>query len=197
MPYVNPVTLRGEHVVVEPLSESHLDGLKAAAADGELWNLWYTSVPEPENAMSNIQFRLNERASGRMMPFVVRRAIDNAIVGATTFCNIKPMPRRLEIGYTWYAKSAQRTAINTETKFLLLSHAFESLQCIAVELRTHHANVASRAAIEKLGAKYDGTLRNHGVDRRGGIRDTVVYSVIATEWPGVKARLRERLKQSC
>ncbi len=192
-PYVTPVTLVGEHVIVEPLQPAHLDGLQRAAADGELWKLWYTSVPEPDNAEANIKFRLDEHEKGTMMPFIVRRVMDDEIVGATTFSNICITPRRLEIGYTWYRQSAQRTAINTETKLLLLSHAFETLQCIAVEFRTHHANTASQQAIARLGAHRDGVLRSHGVDRRGGVRDTVVYSIIADEWPAAKIRLQTKL----
>jgi N-acetyltransferase len=202
MAFVEPITLQGKHAILEPLTEMHLDELKAAAADGELWNLWYTSVPTPDEAAANIAFRLGERTRETMMPFVVRRVTDNRVVGATTFCNIAAAniaatTRRVEIGYTWYAQSAQRTAINTEVKLMMLQHAFEKLNCMAVEFRTHHKNFKSRAAIERLGAKLDGVLRSHGIDRQGGIRDTYVYSIIAAEWVEVKNRLQEKLNHTC
>jgi N-acetyltransferase len=197
MAFVEPITLHGKHAILEPLAETHLDALKAAAADGELWNLWFTSVPTPDEAATNIAFRLGERARGTMMPFVVRQSEDKRVVGATTFCNIAASTRRAEIGYTWYAQSAQRTAINTEVKLMMLQHAFETLDCMAVEFRTHHKNLKSRAAIERLGAKLDGVLRSHGIDRQGGIRDTYVYSIIASEWVEVKNRLQERLARTC
>jgi len=197
MAFVNPLTLHGKHAILEPLADSHLHALQAAAADGELWNLWFTSVPTPDEAAANIAFRLGERERGTMMPFVVRRVADNRIVGATTFCNIAGATRRVEIGHTWVAQSVQRTAMNTEVKLMMLQHAFETLNCMAVEFRTHHKNLASRAAIERLGAKLDGVLRSHGIDRQGGIRDTYVYSIIAAEWPNVKTRLQERLSHPC
>jgi N-acetyltransferase len=197
MAFVEPITLHGKHAILEPLAEAHLDELQAAAADGALWNLWFTSVPTFEEAAANIAFRLGERERGTMMPFVVRRVADNRIVGATTFCNIAAATRRVEIGYTWYSQSAQRTAINTEVKLMMLKHAFETLDCMAVEFGTHHMNVKSRAAIERLGAKLDGVLRSHGIDRQGGIRDTYVYSIIAAEWVDVKIRLQEKLNRPC
>ncbi len=197
MDFVNPITLHGNSAILEPLADSHLHALQDAAADGELWNLWFTSVPTPHEAKANIAFRLGERERGTMMPFVIRRVADNHVVGATTFCNIAASSRRVEIGYTWYSQSVQRTAINTEVKLMMLQHAFETLDCMAVEFRTHHKNLASRAAIERLGAKLDGVLRSHGIDRQGGIRDTYVYSIIAAEWPDVKAKLQERLARPC
>jgi N-acetyltransferase len=197
MPFVEPIILRGKHAILEPLAESHLPALQAAAADGELWNLWFTVVPTFEEAAANIAFRLGERERGTMMPFVVRRVADNRIVGATTFCNIVEATRRVEIGATWYAQSVQRTAMNTEVKLMMLQHAFESLNCMAVEFRTHHKNLKSRAAIERLGAKLDGVLRSHGIDRRGGIRDTYAYSIIAAEWVDVKNCLQEKLNRPC
>ena len=197
MAFVEPIALRGKHAILEPLVEAHLAELKSAAADGELWNLWFTSVPTPTEAAANIAFRLGERERGTMMPFVVRRVADNRIVGATTFCNIAAATRRVEIGYTWYSQSAQRTAINTEVKLMMLKHAFETLDCMAVEFRTHHKNLKSRAAIERLGAKLDGVLRSHGIDRQGDIRDTYVYSIIAAEWLEVKNRLQEKLNRPC
>jgi RimJ/RimL family protein N-acetyltransferase len=193
MSFVEPIVLQGKHVVIEPLEESHLGGLQAACADGELWKLWYTSVPEPEQMAENIQFRLDQRRNGSMMPFVVRRIEDNRVVGATTYCNIQSAHRRLEIGYTWYANSAQRTAVNTEVKYLLLTHAFEALDCIAVEFRTHWMNHQSRTAIERLGAKLDGVLRAHQIGREGELRDTCVYSIVAMEWPAVRAHLQHTL----
>jgi N-acetyltransferase len=197
MAFIEPIILRGQHAILEPLAESHLGSLQAAAADGELWNLWFTSVPTPDEAAANIAFRLGERERGTMMPFVVRRVADNRIVGATTFCNIVEATRRVEIGYTWYAQSVQRTSINTEVKLMMLQHAFETLNCMAVEFRTHHKNLVSRAAIERLGAKLDGVLRSHGIDRQGGIRDTYVYSIIAAEWVELKNRLQEKLNRIC
>ena len=197
MAFVNPLTLHGKHAILEPLADSHLHALQAAAADGELWNLLFTSVPTPDEAAANIAFRLGERERGTMMPFVVRRVADNRIVGATTFCNIAALNRRVEIGHTWVAQSVQRTAINTEVKLMMLQHAFETLDCMAVEFRTHHKNLVSRAAIERLEAKLDGVLRSHGIDRQGGIRDTYVYSIIAAEWPNVKTRLKEKLNRPC
>jgi N-acetyltransferase len=193
--FVEPVTLRGAHVSLEPLSREHADALNAAAADGELWKLWFTSVPEPEKMAADIEMRLGLRNAGTMMPFVVRRLADDQIVGATTYCNIEGAHRRLEIGYTWYAKSAQRSAVNSECKLFMLSHAFETLNCVAVEFRTHWMNADSRRAIERLGAKLDGVLRAHRIGRLGEQRDTCVYSIITAEWPTVKAHLQHRLAQ--
>jgi RimJ/RimL family protein N-acetyltransferase len=195
--WLDPIALRGQHAWLEPLAQVHLDALNAAAADGELWNLWYTSVPNPEGAAADLAFRVGERERGTMMPFVVRRAGDDQVIGATTFCNIDSSRRRLEIGYTWYAQSAQRTAINTEVKLMMLTHAFENLQVLAVEFRTHHMNLKSRAAIERLGAKLDGILRSHGIDRRGELRNSYVYSIIAAEWLAVKRGLEQRLLRQC
>ena len=193
MAFVEPVTLKGRHVSVEPLATTHLADLQSACTDGELWKLWYTSVPEPAKMAENIAFRLDLRAKGNMMPFVVRRLSDDRIVGATTYCNIVAEHRRLEIGYTWYAQSAQRTPVNTDVKLLMLTHAFESLQCIAVEFCTHWMNQQSRAAIERLGAKLDGVLRSHKIGRMGELRDTCVYSIVAAEWPAVKQHLQHCL----
>ena len=191
--FVEPVILEGRHARLEPLALEHENLLNEAAADGELWKLWYTSVPTPENAAADMAMRLGARDAGTMMPFVVRRVSDNAVVGATTFSSIEAPHRRMEIGYTWYAKSAQRTAINTEVKLLMLTHAFETLQCRAMEFRTHWMNHDSRAAIERLGAKLDGVLRSHRIGREGEDRDTCVYSIIASEWPSVRAHLQHKL----
>lgn len=192
MAFIEPITLKGQHVVLDPLMASHLAGLQTASADGELWKLWYTSVPEPEKMAENIAFRLGLREKGSMMPFVVKRVEDGRIIGSTTFCNIVADQRRVEIGYTWYAKSVQRSAVNSEAKLLMLTHAFETVQCVAVEFRTHWMNHQSRAAIERLGAKLDGVMRGH-IGRHGELRDTCVYSILVTEWPTVKLHLQHCL----
>lgn len=188
--FIEPITLRGRHAALEPLEASHLDGIRAAAADGELWRLWYTSVPDPEKTKDWLAVALGMRDAQGAMPFAVRDNRDDAIVGSTRYFNVDPVNRRLEIGHTWYARRAQRTAINTECKLMLLTHAFETLGCIAVEFRTHWFNHASRKAIERLGAKQDGVLRNHQLLPDGSRRDTVVFSIIDGEWPAVKRHLR-------
>jgi len=187
--FVEPVTLAGAHATLLPLERSHEQALRSAAADGELWKLWYTSVPAPEATAEWIGAALEMRERQGAMPFVVRANMDGGIVGSTRYFNVDAANRRLEIGHTWYAKRAQRSAVNTECKLLLLTHAFEALQCIAVEFRTHFFNFASRAAIARLGAKQDGILRNHQVMPDGTRRDTVVFSVIESEWPSVKRNL--------
>ncbi len=184
------ITLRGNLVSVAPLTLEHHDALVDVVRDGELWKLWYTKIPAPEGIRADIERRLGLRERGSMLPFVI---IDNArdkIVGATSYMNIDAENQRVEIGSTWYAQNAQRTGLNTECKFLLLRHAFEELDCIAVEFRTHFFNRQSRAAIERLGAKLDGILRSHWRLANGALRDTCVYSIIATEWPTVKAHLQ-------
>lgn len=191
--FIEPITLVGKYARLEPLSEDHLTDLQTASADGELWKLWYTGVPQPVDMAANIEFRLAQREKGAMMPFVVRRLPDNKIVGCTTFANINAEHRRVEIGYTWYAKSAQRTPINTEIKLMMLAYAFEEKKCIAVEFYTHWFNHQSRAAIERLGAKLDGVLRNHRIGADGEFRDTCAYSIISNEWPAVKVHLRHLL----
>jgi RimJ/RimL family protein N-acetyltransferase len=195
MDFLTPVTLTGHHVSLEPLTTAHHEPLVAAARDGELWKLWYTSVPSPEAMQSDIEFRLRSHSQGSMVPFVVRRRNDDRLVGATTYCRIEPAHRRLEIGYTWYARSAQRSAVNSECKLLLLRHAFETLGCNAVEFRTHYLNQQSRAAIERLGAKLDGILRSHQIMPDGSLRDTCVYSILCHEWPTVRNNLRFKLMQ--
>ena len=189
---VEPVGLTGDVVVLEPLRPGHSDELAAAVSDGRLWELWYTSVPSPEGMRAEIDRRLAEQAAGRMLPFTVRR-VGGPAVGMTTYMNIELDVPRLEIGSTWTAASVQRTAVNPESKLLLLGHAFEALGCLAVEFRTHWHNRQSRAAIERLGAKQDGVLRSHRRMPDGSLRDTVVYSVTAAEWPAVRAGLRARL----
>jgi len=193
MTFLRPITLTGNIVTLEPLSVDHLNGLIAAAQDGELWNLWYTSVPRPENMGADIDRRLGLQAAGSMLPFTARRTADGRIIGMTTFLNADAVNRRVEIGSTWNASSAQRTGTNAESKLLLLSHAFETLDCIAVEFRTHWMNHQSRAAISRLGAKQDGVLRSHVRSSDGTLRDTVVFSIIAVEWPAVRSELRRRL----
>jgi len=192
MPWLEPVTLRGEHARLEPLSAAHREGLVEAVRDGELWKLWYTSVPRPENMQKEIDRRLSLQTAGTMLPFTVFDA-EGAIAGMTTYMNVDAANRRVEIGSTWYAKRVQRTPLNTQCKLLLLTHAFETLDCIAVEFRTHFFNHQSRRAIERLGAKQDGILRSHQIAPNGTLRDTVVFSIIASEWPTVKAHLNYQL----
>ena len=193
MPFAEPVTLRGQYVTLEPLSAGHHDGLVAAVEDGELWNLWYTSVPRPDGMAAEIERRLRLQEQGSMLPFTSRDAVSGRIIGMTTYMNIDAANKRLEIGSTWNAAGAQRTGTNTESKLLLLTHAFETLDCIAVEFRTHWMNQQSRVAIARLGAKQDGILRNHQRLADGSLRDTVVFSVIASEWPMVRTGLQSRL----
>jgi RimJ/RimL family protein N-acetyltransferase len=188
--FVSPVTLKGAHATLEPLAREHEDALRRVAADGELWRLWYTSVPAPEKTAAYIDTALDMRENLGAMPFVVRANATGEIVGCTRYFHVDAPNRRLEIGYTWYAKRFQRTAINTECKVLLLTHAFETLKCIAVEFRTHWFNHASREAIARLGAKQDGVLRNHQISPDGSYRDTVVFSIIESEWPAVKRHLQ-------
>ena len=187
------VSLTGESVTLEPLCQEHHEGLVEAAHDGDLWDLWYTSVPRPEGMRAEIDRRVGLQEAGTMLPFTARRNDTGRIVGMTTYMNLDAASRRVEIGSTWIAKSAQRTAINTESKLLLLTHAFIDLECIAVEFRTHWMNLQSRVAIARLGAKEDGVLRSHSVMADGSLRDTVVFSIIQSEWPGVRNELRRRL----
>jgi RimJ/RimL family protein N-acetyltransferase len=189
MPFLSPVPLRNDIVTLEPLAFEHHDELVAAAGDGRLWELWYTSVPTPDGMRTEIERRLRLLAEQRMLPFTVRRNDTGAVCGMTTFMNADAGNRRVEIGSTWTAASAQRTGINTASKLLLLTHAFEALGCIAVEFRTHWMNHQSRAAIARLGAKQDGVLRNHQRMPDGSLRDTVVFSIIESEWPAVRNHL--------
>lgn len=186
-------TLSGDHVILEPLSTAHREGVEAAASEPGLERLWYTSVPTPDQVGAEIDRRLVLRDAGSMNPWVQRRAADGRIVGMTTFCNIDQPNRHVEIGHTWIAPSAQRTGLNTEAKLLLLGHAFAACDAIAVEFRTHWHNRQSRAAIARLGAKQDGVLRNHSINANGSLRDTVVFSILPTEWPAVRAGLEARL----
>jgi RimJ/RimL family protein N-acetyltransferase len=190
---LEPVTLVGDVVTLEPLRREHAGALATAAADGRLWELWYTSVPTREGMTADVEAKLILRDAGAMLPFTVRRNDTGAVVGMTTYCNVDAETPRLEIGYTWTAASAQRTGVNTESKLLLLGHAFEVLGCLAVEFRTHWHNTQSRTAIAALGAKQDGVLRNHRRQPDGSLRDTVVFSITDAEWPAVRNRLRHRL----
>ena len=191
--WIEPVTLSGSNILLEPLSLQHLEGIVSAVKDGELWKLWFTSVPSPEKAEEYVKTALDLRENAGWMPFVVRERSTNKIIGSTRYCNVDEVNQRLEIGYTWYSESYQRTAVNTEAKYLLLTHAFEKLDAIAVELRTHWHNHKSRAAIARLGAKQDGVLRNHQKSADGVYRDTVVFSIINLEWPAVKQSLMYKL----
>ena len=192
MPWLEPITLSGPHARLEPLSHAHHDDLVTAVKDGELWRHWYTSIPAPEKMTAEIDRRLALQAAGSMLPFTVRDA-DGQVAGMTTYMNVDAANRRVEIGSTWYAKRVQRTPLNTQCKLLLLQHAFETLDCIAVEFRTHFFNHQSRRAIERLGVKQDGILRSHQIAPNGTLRDTVVFSIIAAEWPTVKAHLNYQL----
>jgi RimJ/RimL family protein N-acetyltransferase len=197
-----PITLVGLHVRLEPLAMRHHDDLAEAVCDGELWNHWTTHIPTPEGMAAEIERRLHLQAQSSMRPFAVipqKSDLAGRAVGMTTYMHIDTPNRRLEIGSTWYRQAVQRTAINTECKQLLLGHAFETLQCIAVEFRTHFFNHQSRRGIERLGAKLDGVLRNHQINPHsqagGALRDTCVYSIIASEWPNVKAHLDHQLNK--
>jgi RimJ/RimL family protein N-acetyltransferase len=182
-----------------PLGTAHHDDLVEAVRDGELWRMWYTAIPTPQGVAAEITRRLGLQDQGSMLPFAVIENASGKAVGLTTYMNIDNGNRRVEIGSTWYRRRVQRTALNTECKLLLLQHAFEQLQCIAVEFRTHFFNQQSRAGIERLGAKLDGVLRSHQVnphpDAKGSLRDTCVYSVIAPEWPMVRAHLSYQLSK--
>jgi len=195
MAFAESVSLHGHHVSLVPLAHSHHDDLVEAVKDGELWTLWYTSVPPPDRVRAEIDRRLELQTQGSMLPFAVIENSTRTAVGMTTFMHIDAVNRRVEIGSTWYRKRVQRSALNTECKLLLLTHAFEQLSCIAVEFRTHFFNQQSRAAIERLGAKLDGVLRQHQILSNGSLRDTCVYSVLNREWPTVKAHLTHRLKR--
>jgi len=193
MAFLEPVTLEGRHATLVPLSPDYHDDLVEAVKDGALWRLWYTFIPPPEGMRAEIERRLMLQSAGSMLPFAVIDRATGKAVGMTTYMNVDATNRRVEIGSTWYRASTQRTPINTECKLLLLTHAFEQLACIAVEFRTHVMNAQSRRAIERLGAKLDGILRNHMTMPNGTLRDTAVYSITAGEWPMVKAHLTWQL----
>jgi RimJ/RimL family protein N-acetyltransferase len=187
--WMQPVVLENDAVRLIPLERGHAGALGEAVSDGRLSELWYTTIPQPRDMEKEIERRLDLQRRGTMLPFTVVEPRTGRIVGQTTFMNIDAQNRRVEIGSTWYAASAQRTAINTAAKLLLLTHAFDTMSCIAVEFRTSWFNRESRRAIERLGAKLDGVLRHHAFHRNGTLRDTVVYSIIAPEWPSVRANL--------
>jgi RimJ/RimL family protein N-acetyltransferase len=189
------IVLEGHGVRLEPLSHTHVDGLLAAASDGRLWDLWYTSVPEPGRVEAYIAEALAGQAAGHMLPWAVRELGSGDIVGTTRYHDIVASIDRVEIGYTWYAARWQRTHLNTACKMLLLGHAFETLGCAVVGLRTDNFNVRSQRAIEALGAKRDGVIRHHQARRDGSARDSVMYSILAHEWPDVRRHLRLRLQR--
>jgi N-acetyltransferase len=188
-----PITLSGQYVTLEPLSHDHHDGLVEAVRDGELWNLWYTSVPEPAGMAAEIGRRLDLQDKGSMLPFATRLNASGKLIGMTTYMNIDAATPRVEIGSTWNAASAHGSGSNPDSKLLLLRHAFETLGCPAVEFRTHWLNQQSREAIARLGAKQDGVLRNHSRTADGVLRDTVVFSILEHEWPAVRNGLEFRL----
>ncbi|MGA8850093.1 MAG: GNAT family protein [Aeromicrobium sp.] len=194
MDFLSPVTLTGARVSLSPMNIEDIDGLAAASADGDLASLHYTQVPAPPDMGDWVEQCLARQRTGTFMPFVARRLDTGAIIGMTAFLNVTPEDRRLEIGNTWNAASAQRSGTNTESKLLLLGHAFETLDCIAVEFRTHWLNQQSRRAIERLGAKHDGVLRNHRRMPDGSLRDTAVYSILPHEWPAVRRELQRQLQ---
>ena len=194
-PWPPTFAVTGGHVSIVELSLAHEQDLVEAAADGELHRLWYTTVPAPEGVRVEIERRLALRQSGSMLPFSIIDKASGKAIGMTTYMNIDAGNRRLEIGSTWYRQSVQRSPVNTECKLLLLQHAFEQLDCIAVEFRTHFINTQSRRAIERLGAKLDGIIRSHMIMDNGTIRDSAVYSIIQPEWPTVKANLLWQLEK--
>ena len=194
MALCSPVTLTGQHARLVPLSLEHLAGLQDACRDGDLWKLWYTRVASPDEMTGEIERRLELQAKASMLPFTVQDGTGR-IVGMTSFMNIDNVNRRVEIGSTWIAPSAQRGPLNTECKLMLLGHAFDKLDCIAVELRTHRLNQQSRRAIERLGAQLDGILRAHQLGPEGTLRDTAVYSITAPEWPTVRTHLKWQLEK--
>jgi RimJ/RimL family protein N-acetyltransferase len=195
MAFVEPITLRARGVSLVPLAMAHEEGLRAAAADGELWNIRVTSVPEPKDTRKYIEDALAMREAGHRFPFAVIEDSSGKVIGSSSYHDIVPAIQRLEIGYTWYAKSHQRSHVNSTCKLLLMTHAFETLGCHVVGWRTDNFNFASIAAIERLGAKKDGVLRGHALRRDGTIRDTVMYSLRSGEWPEVRAQLLHALNK--
>jgi len=194
--FVEPVTLTGQRwVALEPLAREHIREIAEAAADGELGSLWFTSAPKPEAVEQWVDMRLASQQPDEGLTFVVRN-LDGVLIGSSSYLNVDAANRRLEIGYTWYVSSARRSGVNSETKLLMLGHAFDELGCVAVEFRTHFFNFTSRAAIERLGAKLDGVLRSRQVLPDGSRRDTVVYSILDIEWPAVRNNLRYRLDRN-
>lgn len=194
MKALEPVSLEGHRVRLEPLSAGHVDGLIAAATDGALWELWFTSVPDPARAADYVAAALEGQREGHMLPWAVRDLATDTIVGSTRYHDIVPSVERVEIGYTWYSASRQRSHVNTACKLLLLGHAFDTLGCRLVGFRTDNFNFRSQRAIEALGAKKDGVLRHHFLRRDGSVRDSVMYSILASEWPAVRQHLVWRLR---
>jgi RimJ/RimL family protein N-acetyltransferase len=190
---LQPATLEGHGIRLEPMTTSHAEALAAAAADGRLWELWFTAVPPPGEMAAYIADALQAQRDGHMLPWVVRDAAGGAVIGTTRYHDIQPAIDRVEIGHTWYAGSRQRTHVNTTCKLLLLAHAFESVGCRVVGLRTDSFNFRSQRAIEALGAKKDGVIRRFGIRRDGSVRDSVMYSILAEEWPDVRRHLELRL----
>jgi N-acetyltransferase len=188
-----PIALQGHGIRLEPMTPQHRDGVAAAASDGRLWELWFTAVPEPQGVSGYIADALDGQKAGHMLPWVVCDAATGAVIGSTRYHDITPAIDRVEIGYTWYAQSRQRTHVNTSCKLLLLRHAFESLGCKVVGLRTDNFNFRSQRAIEALGAKKDGVIRHFAMRRDGTVRDSVIYSILAAEWPDVRRHLELRL----
>jgi len=193
--FIRPVVMRDRGVRIEPMALSHEAGLRAAAADGELWKLRITSVPEPEQTRAYIDTALQMRADGNRLAFVVVDDATDTVLGSTSYHDIVPAIRRVEIGWTWYRRSVQRSHVNTTCKLLMMGHAFDTLHCAVVGWRTDNFNFASQKAIERLGARKDGVIRHHAVRRDGTVRDTVMYSMLAGEWPEAKAQLLYLLKQ--
>jgi len=195
MIHPRPTTLEGYGMRLEPMAADHHDALRASASDGRLWELWFTSVPEPDKVAAYIASALEGQANGHMLPWVVRELASGTVVGSTRYHDIVAVIDRVEIGYTWYSKSRQRTSVNTVCKLMLLAHAFDDLGCKVVGLRTDNFNFASQQAIERLGAKKDGVIRHHQARRDGTVRDSVMYSILATEWPDVRRHLELRLQR--
>ncbi len=191
-----PIALEGHGIRLEPLAETHRDGLNAAAADGRLWELWFTSVPGAEGMARYIADALAGQAEGHMLPWAVRDLASGAVVGSTRYHDMVPAIGRVEIGYTWYAQRCQRSHVNTACKLLLLAHAFDLLGCAVVGLRTDNFNLRSQRAIEAIGAKKDGVLRRHQARRDGTVRDSVLYSIVKEEWPDVRSHLELRLRRN-
>lgn len=193
--FATPIVLQAHGVRLEPLAMAHVPALRRAAADGELWNLRVTSVPRPEDTEGYVAQALEMQSRGERLPWAVVDAASGRVLGCTSYHDIVAAVRRVEIGYTWYARSVQRSHVNTAAKLLLMAHAFDTLACNVVGWRTDIFNLASQRAIERLGARRDGVLRCHALRRDGSIRDTVMYSLLASEWPAVRERLHERLRQ--
>jgi len=193
--WLEDIELKGNLITLVPLAKAHRDELLQAASDGELWNLWFTFAPSLETVDNYIELALSEKADGKSLAFAVIDNKTNRVIGSTRYCHGEKAHRHIEIGYTWYANNYQRTGVNTECKLLMLTHAFESINAIAVEFRTHWHNHASRNAIMRLGAKQDAVLRNHMIEPDGALRDTVVFSIINSEWPTVRKSLKHKINQ--